>query len=86
MEINRKSIQIFFNYLILDNEKKEKEKEENNNQNTLNKEDSSKNLTNIEFKNQSMNSSLKTLSHGEEFIQNDVLQVLNNPQKVNNII
>ena len=86
MEINRKSIYLFFNYLNLDNEKKEKEKEENNNQNTLNKEDSSKNLTNIEFKNQSMNSSLKTLSHGEEFIQNDVLQVLNNPQKVNNNI
>ena len=36
----------------------------------------------IEFKNQSMNSSLKSLSHGEEFLQNDVLQVLNNPQKV----
>ena len=29
-----------------------------------------------------MNSSLKSLSHGEEFLQNDVLQVLNNPQKV----
>ena len=29
-----------------------------------------------------MNSSLKSLSHGEEFLQNDVLQVLNNPHKV----
>ena len=85
-KLTEKVFTYFFNYLNIDNEKKEKEKAENNNQNTLNKEDSSKNLTNIEFKNQSMNSSLKTLSHGEEFIQNDVLQVLNNPQKVNNII
>jgi hypothetical protein len=84
-KLTGKVFKYFFNYLNIDNEKKEKEKEENNNQNALNKEDSSKNLTNIEFKNQSMNSSLKTLSHGEEFIQNDVLQVLNNPQKVNNI-
>ena len=52
------------------------------NVNILGNKESSKNLTNIEFKNQSMNSSLKSLSHGEEFLQNDVLQVLNNPQKV----
>ena len=43
-------------------------------------------MTNIEFKNQSINSSLKDLSHGEEFIQNDVLKVLNNPQNVSNNI
>ena len=70
--------------IILENEKENKEKTENN-QNEIIKEDSSKNLTNIEFKNQSINSSLNCLSHGEEFIQNDILQALNNPQKVRNI-
>ena len=28
---------------------------------------------------------MKSLSHGEEFIQNDILQALNNPQKVSNL-
>ena len=83
MEINRKSnlLKLYKYFKIIDNEKEQKEKNENN-ANKINPGDSSKNLTNIEFKNQSINSSLKSLSHGEEFIQNDILQVLNNPQKV----
>lgn len=40
-------------------------------------DDYSNNLSKIEFKNQSINSSLKDLSRGEEFIQKDILQVLN---------
>jgi hypothetical protein len=40
-------------------------------------DDSSYNLSKIEFKNQSINSSLKSLSRGEDFIQKDILQVLN---------
>ena len=80
MEINRKSnlLKLYKYFKIIDNEKEKNE----NNANKINQGDSSKNLTNIEFKNQSINSSLKSLSHGEEFIQNDILQVLNNPQKV----
>ena len=40
-------------------------------------EDSSYNLSKIEFRNQSINSSLRSLSRGEEFIQKDILQALN---------
>ncbi len=40
-------------------------------------EDSSYNLSKIEFKNQSINSSIPSLSQGEDFIQKDILQVLN---------
>ena len=40
-------------------------------------EDSSYNLSKIEFKNQSINSSLRSLSRGEDFIQKDILQALN---------
>lgn len=40
-------------------------------------EDSGNNLSKIEFKNQSINSSLRSLSRGEEYIQKDILQVLN---------
>ena len=40
-------------------------------------EDKSNNISKIEFKNQSFNSSLKSLSRGEEFLQKDILQVLN---------
>jgi len=68
------------NIIEINRQNKEKEKVSEN-VNILGNKESSKNLTNIEFKNQSMNSSLKSLSHGEEFLQNDVLQVLNNPQK-----
>ena len=40
-------------------------------------EDSSNNLSKIEFKNQSINSSIRSLSRGEEYIQKDILQFLN---------
>jgi len=40
-------------------------------------DDSSYNLSKIEFKNQSINSSMRSLSRGEDFIQKDILQVLN---------
>ena len=39
--------------------------------------DYSNNLSKIEFKNQSFNSSLRSLSRGEDYIQKDFLQVLN---------
>ena len=45
-------------------------------------DDSSNNLSKIEFKNMSMNSSLKSLSRGEEYIQKDILQVLNGQNTV----
>lgn len=51
------------------------------NENSLGPEESA-NLSKIEFKNQSINSSLKSLSRGEEFIQKDILQVLNGQQTV----
>ena len=47
------------------------------NENSLGPEEASNNLSKIEFKNMSINSSLKSLSYGEEFIQKDILQVLN---------
>jgi hypothetical protein len=46
------------------------------NENSLGPEESA-NLSKIEFKNQSINSSLRSLSRGEEYIQKDILQVLN---------
>ena len=72
---------LFIFIFNLDNEKEKKEKNDNNPNNII-KEDSSKNLTNIEFKNQSINSFSKSLSHAEDLLQNDILQALNNPQKV----
>ena len=51
-----------------------------NNLNMLKNEslaDYSNNLSKIEFKNMSINSSFKSLSRGEDFIQKDILQVLN---------
>lgn len=45
-------------------------------------EDSSYNLSKIEFKNQSINSSMRSLSRGEDFIQKDILQVLNGATNV----
>ena len=47
------------------------------NENSLAPDDYSNNLSKIEFKNQSINSSLRSLSRGEDFIQKDILQVLN---------
>ena len=44
--------------------------------------DESGNLSKIEFKNMSINSSLKSFSIGEECIQKDILNVLNGPQAV----
>ena len=49
-------------------------------------DDSSNNLSKIEFKNQSINSSIRSLSRGEEYIQKDILQVLNCQPSVSNII
>jgi len=70
--------------------KKEPNDEEKNkninmymNENSLGPEESA-NLSKIEFKNQSINSSLKSLSRGEEFIQKDILQVLNGQQTKKN--
>ena len=45
-------------------------------------EDSSYNLSKIEFKNQSINSSIRSLSRGEDLIQKDILQILNGQQNV----
>ena len=44
--------------------------------------DESGNLSKIEFKNMSINSSLKSFSIGEECIQKDILNVLNAPPTV----
>ena len=52
------------------------------NENNLPLEDASNNLSKIEFKNMSMNSSLKSLSRGEEYIQKDILQALNGQNTV----
>ena len=48
----------------------------------LDGDDSSYNLSKIEFKNQSINSSMRSLSRGEDFIQKDILQVLNDQTNV----
>ena len=47
------------------------------NKNNSNGDESSYNLSKIEFKSQSINSSLRSLSRGEDFIQKDILQALN---------
>jgi len=47
------------------------------NVNSLGGDDSANNLSKIEFKNQSIDSSIRSLSRGEEFLQKDILQVLN---------
>ena len=49
-------------------------------------DDSSYNLSKIEFKNQSINSSMRSLSRGEDFIQKDILQVLNGGNNVSKIL
>ena len=48
----------------------------------LDGDDSPYNLSKIEFKNQSINSSMRSLSRGEDFIQKDILQVLNDQTNV----
>ena len=45
--------------------------------NILGDDDSAISLSKIELKNQSIDSSLRSLSRGEEFLQKDILQVLN---------
>lgn len=44
--------------------------------------DESGNLSKIEFKNMSINSSMKSFSMGEDCIQRDILNVLNGQQTV----
>jgi hypothetical protein len=44
--------------------------------NILGDDDSAISLSKIELKNQSIDSSLRSLSRGEEFLQKDILQVL----------
>ena len=44
--------------------------------NILGDDDSTISLSKIELKNQSIDSSLRSLSRGEEFLQKDILQVL----------
>jgi hypothetical protein len=46
-------------------------------ENSLGGDDSANDLSKIEIKNQSIDSSLRSLSRGEEFLQTDILQVLN---------
>jgi len=53
------------------------------NVNSLGDDDSANNLSKIEFKNQSIDSSIRSLSRGEEFLQKDILQVLNCQPAVN---
>ncbi len=71
MNKNKKSI--YINYLIffLDEKKEDKNKNvfTNANENCLGPEDSVNNLSKIELKNQSINTSLKSFSRGEEILQ-----------------
>ena len=46
------------------------------NGNSLGGDDSAISLSKIELKNQSIDSSLRSLSRGEEFLQKDILQVM----------
>ena len=46
-------------------------------ENSLGGDDSANDLSKIEIKNQSIDSSLRSLSRGEEFLQTDILQILN---------
>ena len=56
------------------------------NVNILGGDDSVNNLSKIEFKNQSIDSSIRNLSRGEEFLQKDILQVLNCQPTVSKIL
>jgi hypothetical protein len=57
-------------------------KKSRKNLNNITGEDSSYNISKIEFKNQSISSSMRSLSRGEDFLQKDILQVLNGPNNV----
>ena len=78
MNNNKKSNLNIYNYNIFFIDENDPKK---NNLNILKNENSladySNNLSKIEFKNMSINSSFKSLSRGEDFIQKDILQVLN---------
>ena len=52
------------------------------NENNIGLEDCSNNLSKIEFKNQSINSSFKSFSRGDDFLQKDLLQALNSQNNV----
>ena len=52
------------------------------NEKSIAPEDYSNNLSKIEFKNQSINSSFKSFSRGDDFLQKDILQALNNQKNV----
>ena len=52
------------------------------NEKSIAAEDYSNNLSKIEFKNQSINSSFKSFSRGDDFFQKDILQALNNQKNV----
>jgi hypothetical protein len=56
------------------------------NENSIAPEDYSNNLSKIEFRNQSINSSLRSFSRGEDFIQKDIFQVLNSQNNVSLLI
>ena len=65
-----------FNTLLIDENDPQK-KNPNMLKNDKSLADYSNNLSKIEFNNMSINSSFKSLSRGEDFIQKDILQVLN---------
>ncbi len=52
------------------------------NENNIGAEDYSNNLSKIEFKNQSINSSFKSFSRGDDFFQKDILQAINHQNSV----
>ena len=56
------------------------------NENSIAPEDYSNNLSKIEFRNQSINSSLRSFSRGEDFIQKDIFQALNSQNNVSLLI
>ena len=66
-----KVIILYYLIFFLDEKKEDKNKNvfTNANENCLGPEDSVNNLSKIEFKNQSINTSLKSFSRGEEILQ-----------------
>ena len=66
----------------MNNNKNEKNKKNinvyMNENNNITNNDYSNNLSKIGFKNQSINSSFKSFSRGEEFFQKDILNALSN--------
>lgn len=70
---------------IMNNNKKDNQQKNTNVymiENNIPNNDCSNNLSKIEFKNQSINSSFKSFSRGEEFFQKDILNALNNQNLV----